>query len=235
MKFLKLAVMSVLTVGLGDACWAGGNITGKAAFEGAAPKRKKLPVSADPTCAEMHADTPLLTEEVVVNENGTLRNVFVYVKTGLEGKTFEKPAEPVEIDQKGCQYFPHVMGMQAKQMLKIKNSDATTHNIHAIPENGPEFNKGQAEGGADLKTTFGTAEVMIPVKCDVHPWMSAYIGVLDHPFHSTTGAEGTYAIKDLPAGDYEIAAWHEKYGTQTQKVTVGEGETKDISFTFKGE
>lgn len=211
------------------------SVSGKVSFDGTAPKAKKIKVDADPKCAEMHADEPLKTEEVVVNDNGTLRYVFVYVKSGLEGKTFEAPKTPVELDQEGCHYRPHVFGMMAKQPLKIVNSDDTLHNIHAMPAKSKEFNIGQPNKGMETTRTFANPEVMVAFKCDVHPWMAAYVGVLDHPFYSTTGEDGTFSIKGLPAGEYVIEAWHEKYGAQTQTVKVGEGEAKTADFTFKAE
>jgi plastocyanin len=234
MKILRF----VLCVALG---WLGvsaasaadtASISGKVAFEGTAPKPKKIKTDADPQCAAMHADKPLTSEEVLVNDNGTLRNVFVYVKKGLEGKKFDKPSTPVVIDQRGCHYVPHVFGMMAGQMLLIKNSDDTLHNIHALPTVNEEFNKGQPSGSPDLKKTFTKPEVMVKFKCDVHPWMGAYVGVLEHPFYSTSGDDGTFSLKGLPAGEYEIVAWHEKYGEQTQKVKVGEGEAKTVDFKF---
>jgi len=174
-----------------------------------------------------------MSEDVIVNDNGTLRNVFVYVKSGLpSGRTYEVPKEPVIIEQKGCEYIPHVFGMMAKQLLLIKNDDDTLHNIHAMPTVNEEFNKGQPAGSPDLKRTFTKPEVMVHFKCDVHPWMSAYVGVMDNPFYSVTGADGTFVLKGLPAGDYEIVAWHEKYGEQSQKVKVADGETKTVDFKF---
>ena len=208
------------------------SISGKIAFDGTAPKRKAIKTDADPKCAEMHADAPLLAEEVVVNGNGTLKNVFVYIKGGLEGKTFETPKTPVEIDQEGCHYRPHVFGMMAKQPLKIVNSDDTLHNIHAMPAKSKEFNIGQPNKGMETTRTFAEPEVMVKFKCDVHPWMSAYVGVLNHPFYSVSGDDGTFTIKGLPAGEYEVVAWHEKYGEQTQKIKVGDGEAKTADFTF---
>lgn len=208
------------------------SISGKVDFEGPAPKRKKIKTDADPKCAEMHADNPLLSEEVVVNANGTLRNVFVYIKSGLAGKTYEPPKTPVELDQAGCHYVPHVFGMMAKQPLKIVNSDDTLHNIHALPTKSKEFNVGQPNKGMETVRTFAEPEIMVHLKCDVHPWMSAYVGVMSNPFYSVTGDDGTFSIRGLPAGDYEVVAWHEKYGTQTQKLKVGDGEAKTIDFKF---
>jgi len=210
-------------------------ISGKVVFEGTAPKAKKIRTDADPKCAEMHADDPLKSEEVVVNENGTLKNVFVYVKSGLGDKTYEPPKTPVELDQKGCHYVPHVFGMMAKQPLKIVNDDDTLHNIHAMPTKSKEFNVGQPNKGMATLRTFAEPEIMVHLKCDVHPWMSAYVGVMSNPFYSVTGDDGSYSLKGLPAGDYELVAWQEKYGEQTQKVKIGDGETKTVDFTFKAQ
>jgi hypothetical protein len=239
MKSLKLvvcAVVALMIAGAAAKAADSASISGKVAFDGTAPKMKKIPTDADPKCAEMHADEPLRSEEVVVNVNGTLRYVFVYVKSGLPaGKTFETPKEPVVIDQKGCHYTPHVFGMMAKQPLKIINSDDTLHNIHAQPTKSKEFNIGQPNKGMETIRTFANPEVMVHFKCDVHPWMSAYVGVMDNPFYAVTGEDGTFSIKGLPAGEYEIVAWHEKYGEKSQKVKVGDGEAKTADFTFKPE
>ena len=229
MKFVSCVAGMILASVIARADDA--TISGKVAFEGDAPKAKKLKMDADPQCASMHADKPATSEEVVVNGNGTLKNVFVYVKSGVTG-TYEAPKTAVTINQTGCQYQPHVFGMQAKQKLVIKNSDDTLHNIHALPTNNEEFNKGQPSGSADLPKTFTKADVMVKFKCDVHPWMTAYVGVLDHPFYAVTGDDGTFSIKGLPAGDYEVEAWHEKFGTKTAKIKVGAGEAKTADFKF---
>jgi len=229
---LLVAVGMSLLVGLGAQAADTASISGKVAFEGTAPKAKKIRTDADPKCAEMHADSPLYSEEVVVNPNDTLKNVFVYVKSGLEGKTYEPPKTPVELEQKGCHYVPHVFGMMAKQPLKIVNDDDTLHNIHAMPTKSKEFNVGQPNQGMETLRTFAEPEIMVHLKCDVHPWMSAYVGVMSNPFYSVTGDDGTYSLKGLPAGDYEIVAWHEKYGEQTQKVKIGDGEANTVDFKF---
>ena len=232
MKRMKVVscVAAMILVGVIARADNNASISGKVAFEGDAPKAKKIKMDADPQCASMHADKPATGEDVVVNGNGTLKNVFVYIKTGAAAT--ECPKTPVEIDQKGCQYQPHVFGMHAGQLLLIKNADDTLHNIHALPNNNEEFNKGQPSGSADLKKTFTKADVMVKFKCDVHPWMTAYVGVLDHNFYAVTGDDGTFSIKGLPAGDYEVAAWHEKFGTQTAKLKVGAGEAKTADFKF---
>jgi plastocyanin len=159
--------------------------------------------------------------------------VFVYVKDGLGDRVFPVPATPVVLDQKSCRYVPHVMGIQVGQTLDILSSDNTLHNVHAMPERNREFNQAHQLAGIKHTHVFSTKEVMIPFKCDVHKWMNAYIGVLDHPFYAVTGANGTFELKGLPPGMYTIEAWHEKLGTQTQTVTVGEKQTSDVAFTFK--
>ncbi|MBI1977773.1 MAG: hypothetical protein HYS55_03375 [Candidatus Omnitrophica bacterium] len=208
------------------------SITGKVNFTGQAPAPEQISMNADPTCASLHSE-PVYAQTVLTNPNETLQNVFVYVKEGLDGKTFETPSTPVTIDQKGCTYHPHVFGIQVGQTLEIMNSDATLHNIHSLAEKNKPFNLGMPIQGMKLTKKFENPEIMVKMKCDVHPWMSAFIGVLPHPFFSVTGTEGTFEIKDLPAGEYTIEAWHEKYGVQTQKITVGEGPA-DVEFTFGG-
>lgn len=211
-----------------------GTITGKVNFQGQPPKFKALDMSADPVCADKHAE-PVYPEIVVVNANNTLRNVFVYVKSGLGDKAFAVPTEPVVLDQNGCQYKPHVLGIQTRQNLKVITSDATTHNIHPIPKNNREWNVNQAPGADPIIRSFPRQEVMIPVKCNQHPWMQAWIGVLPHPFYAVSGEDGTFEIKGLPPGEYEIEAWQEKYGAITQKVTIGPKELKSIEFTYNAE
>ena len=210
--------------------WAG-TVSGTIKFTGTAPKPEAISMNADPVCAGLHSE-PVHTETVLVNSDGTLQNVFVYVKEGLEGKTFPAPQAPATIDQKGCQYHPHVFGMQVGQPLQIINSDNTLHNIHSHAAASKQFNLGMPLQGMKLTKKFDAPEVMVKMKCDVHPWMSAFIGVLTHPFFSVTGTDGKFEIKDLPPGDYTIEAWHETYGTQTQKVTVTDAAPASAEFTF---
>lgn len=209
---------------------AGQHLTGKVIFEGTAPTPQIIRMDADPRCALQHKEGTA-SEEVIVNPNSTLKNVFVYVKEGVQSKP-EAPKAPVIFDQKGCRYDPRVFGIRVNQPLEILNSDDTLHNVHALPKNNKEFNLGMPIKGMKLTRIFTVPEVMIKIKCDVHPWMAAYVGVLDHPYFAVTGADGTFTIKDLPPGNYTLEAWHEKYGTQTATVTVP--DTKEVSFTFKG-
>lgn len=210
-----------------------GVLSGSVHFKGAPPSPQKVDMNADPACASAHTE-PVYTEEVVVNSNNTLKNVFVYVKEGLEGKTFETPQTPIVFDQKGCKYEPHVFGIQVNQPLEIRNSDATLHNVHGMPKETKEFNLGMPIQGMKLTRKFDKPEMMVKFKCDVHPWMSAYAGVLAHPYYSATGIEGKYEIKDLPAGRYVIEAWHEKYGAQTQEVVLSESGDQSLDFTYAG-
>lgn len=214
-----------------DASQATSTVSGKISYDGAKPKLVKLQMSADPVCMKAHT-APVLEQTVQVNDNGTLKDVFVYVKEGADKWTFNPPADPVVLDQKGCLYQPHVFGIMTNQKLKIMNDDPTTHNIHPQPKNNPEWNLGHPPGVVHEKS-FPNVEIMIPVKCDVHRWMKSYIGVWKNPFYSVSGDDGTFTIK-LPAGTYTIEAWHEKYPAQTQSVTVGDNETKEVNFTFKG-
>jgi hypothetical protein len=216
-----------------DPSKATASVSGSITFEGAKPNLVKLQMNADPVCMKAHT-TAVMDQSVAVNDNGTLANVFVYVKDGADKWSYTTPSDPVVLDQHGCLYHPHVVGIMVNQSLKIKNSDPTLHNIHPQPKINTEFNLGQPTQGMETVKTFDKAEVMIPVKCDVHRWMESYIGVLSHPFYSVSGTDGNFSLKNLPAGTYTIEAWHEKFGAQTQSVTVADNEAKQITFNFKG-
>ena len=212
----------------------GGTITGKVAFDDAKPAMKNIDMSAVPYCTKAHAADPAKYEDAVVNGNGTLKNVFVWVKSGLPDKQWQVPTTPVLLDQNGCQYKPHVIGVMAGQQIDIKNSDATNHNIHPQPQTNQEWNESQPPGTPDKMQSFPRQEVLIAVKCNIHPWMKSYIGVVSHPFFAVTGDDGTFTIKGLPPGTYTIEMIHEKYGKQEQQVTVGAKESKTADFTVKG-
>lgn len=208
------------------------DITGKVAFDGTAPKGQRLRMNADPVCMKAHKD-PVVSEDVVVNGNGTLKNVIVYVKDGLGSRKFEPSKQKVVFDQEGCLYVPHVLGIQTGQELEIVNSDPTLHNVHSLSKDNPSFNIAQPKQGMKLTRKFEKPE-LFKVKCEVHTWMGAYIGVFTHPFHAVTGSDGSFSLKKLPAGEYTIEAWHEKLGTQTMKVKVGATDTKTVDFKFAG-
>lgn len=208
-------------------------VTGSVAFQGTAPPAEPIDMSEEPTCAEAHSEQPA-RETAVVNSNGTLRNVYVYVKDGLGQRTFPAPSEGVTLDQEGCRYQPHVVAIQVGQPLQIKNSDGILHNINTQPSENQGFNISQP---VEMTTEreFSSPEVMIPVKCDVHGWMEAYIGVQNHPYMAVTGDDGSFTLANLPPGDYTIEAWHEQYGTQTQQVTVGPQESKEVGFSYSSD
>jgi plastocyanin len=204
-------------------------IKGTVRLEGTPPAAQVINRRSDPYCEQQgEART-----QVFVISGGGLENVFVYVKEGLGDLKFPVPTTPVVLDQRGCTYVPRVFGIQVGQPLEILNSDETLHNIHALPMNNREFNRGQALKGLKHTHVFTTPEVMVPFKCDVHNWMNAWVGVLTHPFYAVSGTGGAFEITGLPPGTYTIEVWHEKLGTQTQSVTVGAKDTKEISFTFK--
>ncbi len=211
-----------------------GTIQGSITFSGAAPEAQVLQMAADPFCVTAHAGSETLSQRLVVNDNGTLRYVFVYVKSGLEGQTFTGASGAVQLEQSGCMYDPHMIGVQTNQTVTIVNNDDTLHNVNAQPtaSGNPSFNFAQPVRGMTTDQTFGSAEIMIPVKCDVHPWMQAFIGVVEHPYFAVTAEDGGFTIANLPAGDYVIGAWHESLGEQEQNVTVAANGTAEISFDF---
>ena len=215
-----------------DAATAG-EVTGMVMLDGKAPENVAIRMNADPVCLREAKGTQTQETYMVGSDGKSLANVFVYVKDGLGNYVYDAPTEAARIDQKECRYHPHVFGVRVGQPLEILNSDPTLHNIHAQPKTNQEFNQGQPIQGMKTTKTFTKTEVMVPFKCDVHGWMNAYVGVLDHPYFAVTDAGGKFSLKTLPPGTYTIEAWHEKLGTQEQKVTIGAKETKEVSFTFK--
>jgi plastocyanin len=210
-----------------------GNVTGMVALEGMAPANAPIRMNADPICLREAKGAQAMETFTVGSDGKSLANVFVYVKDGLGNYVYDTPTEPATIDQKECRYRPHVFGMRVGQPLQILNSDPTLHNIHATPKVNSEFNTGQPIQGMKTNHTFDKPEVMVPFKCDVHGWMNAYVGVLDHPYFAVTDMAGTFALNTLPPGTYTIEAWHERLGAQTQQVTIGAKESKEVTFTFK--
>jgi plastocyanin len=204
-----------------------GTIRGTITLAGTPPQPQPVNTRTDPNCVD-----PVTTEDVVAGSGSTLQNVFVYVKDGLGNARFAVPATPVVLEQRGCMYRPRVLGIQAGQTLEILNSDATLHNIHAVPAQNAEFNKAQQTKGFVSTHVFSTPEVMVPFRCDVHKWMAAYVGVLDHPFFAVSGADGSFEIKGLPPGTYTVEAVHEKLGRQSTTVTLGTRGTGDAGFSF---
>jgi Carboxypeptidase regulatory-like domain len=212
----------------------GATLAGRVSYTGAKPTPRPIDMSANPQCERTHRDRAVTAEDVVVNPNGTLRNVFVWVKSGLPEGSWAVPATPAVLDQHYCMYRPHVIGVMTSQNLQISNSDPVNHNIHPIPQSNEEWNDMQSAGEGPKIRQFVQQEIMVRVKCNVHPWMRAYIGVVSHPFFAVTGEDGSFTIKGLPPGTYTIQTWHEKFGIQEHQVTVGSKESKAVDFSYKG-
>ncbi len=209
----------------------GGSVTGKIVYDDVVPTLKAVSMDADPVCAAKHKE-PAYPDYLVLGTGNTLANVFIQVKNP-PAKTYPTPTTPVIIDQKGCRYEPHVVGVMVGQTLKFKNSDGVLHNVHGQPTVNREFNVGMPPTVTESDKSFNKPEPIFPVKCDVHPWMKAYAAVMTHPYFAVTGKDGQFKIDNLPAGTYEIEAWHERLGTQTAQVTVTEGGAATSNFSFK--
>lgn len=206
-------------------------VSGTVTFEGTPPAPRPVRMSSDPGC--LPAGEGATSEALLVSAEGRLQNVFVYVKSGLVDARFPVPTTPVALDQDGCRYTPHVFGVQVGQPVSISNSDRTLHNVHTVPTANTGFNFGQPTGVPAVTRVFTEPEIMVPFKCDVHPWMSAYLGVVPHPFFAVSAADGRFEITGLPAGTYTLEAWHEELGTQTMELTVDGTSPSDAAFTFK--
>jgi len=203
------------------------SVSGTVKLDGEAPKAAKIDMSQDPACKGTNM------AENVMASGGHLANVFVYVKEGLGTRTFDIPKDAITLDQSGCKYHPHVLGVVAGQTIKIVNSDQTTHNIHPTPKDNREWNESQPPAAAPLEKNFAREEVMLPVKCNQHPWMRMFVNVTKSPFFAVTGADGKFEIKGLPPGDYTLAFVHEKLGEQDVKVTLAAKDAKSVDATFK--
>ena len=208
-----------------------GVIAGKVTFKGKRPAPKKVDMEEDPQCSRLHK-TAVFDDPVVVSRDGGLANAFVYLKGGLEGKKFRAPSEPVTIDQKGCWFHPRVIGIQTGQTFSVVNSDPVTHNIHPRAQNNREWNQSQDPGSPPLARKFVRPEIMIRVKCNVHPWMKAWVGVVDSPYFAVTSTSGSFEIPNVPPGTYTMEAWHEQFGVSQQQVTVAASGTVEAAFLF---
>ena len=202
-------------------------VSGTVKLDGSAPKQQKIDMSQDPACKGDNES------ENIVADGGDLANVFVYVKDGLGDRTFDVPKDSAVIDQKGCQYHPHVLGAMAGQNIEVKNDDPTTHNIHPTPKDNREWNESQPPQAAPIEKSFAREEIMLPVKCNQHPWMKMYVNVVKSPFFAVTDKSGKYEIKGLPPGTYTLAFVQEKLGEQTQQVTLAAKDSKTVDQTFK--
>ena len=210
---------------------AAGTITGTVTYDDKVPSFKPIQMGADPACAKMH-DSPVEPDLLVLGSGNTMANVFVQVKNA-PAASGAPPSQPVVIDQKGCMYHPHVVGVRVGQPLQFRNSDGILHNVHGLPKENREFNLGMPATLKEKDTTFNKPEPLFPVKCDVHPWMNAYVAVMTHPYFDVTDEDGTFTLEGLPDGTYTVEAWHEKLGTRTQEVTVQGGKAAPAAFSFK--
>jgi plastocyanin len=229
---LLLAAFAALSFQPSVNAAAEGKITGTIKLDGTAPHQKPIDMSKEPTCAAQHS-TPITTETVVAGANGGLANVVVYISEGLSpAAASEVASQPLAIEQKGCQYLPHVLAIDVNQHMKVVNDDQTSHNIHPLPKNNHEWNKSQPAGSPPFDVTWEAEEVAVPVKCNIHPWMRGYIVVVKGPY-GVSDNNGSFTVSNVPPGNYTVTAWQETYGTQTQKVTVAGGKPAMADFTFK--
>ncbi len=210
------------------------SIIGKVVFQGKAPVMPALDMSASPACERLNK-TPARAEDVIVNKNGTLRNTFVWIKSGLPDGQWDPPVELAKLDQVGCVYEPHVLGLMIGQTLEISNSDTVNHNIHADATVNAGWNVTEPPRAEKRTERFEKEEVMFPVICGVHPWMKGYLSVVSHPFFAVTGADGTFSLKGVPPGTYTIEAVHEKYGKRQMQVVVNPKESKEVDFQYTAE
>jgi hypothetical protein len=207
-------------------------ITATVTFDGDAPRPEMVRLDGDPKCVAENGSAERPSEDIMLGSGKSLQNVFVYVKNGLGDYAFPIPKEPVVLDQLKCRYTPRVLGIRTGQPLAIRNSDPLLHNVRADGKLNQPFNMGHPIQGTTFNRTFPTSEVMVPFRCDVHAWMHAWVGVLDHPFFGVSGANGRVTIAGLPPGTYTVEAWHEKLGSKTQQITLGAKDSKDVAFTF---
>jgi plastocyanin len=214
-----------------DPATATARISGSVNFDGKAPEQRALSVGGDELCKKNAVN--IFKDKSLVTTDGKVRNVIIYVRSGYEGKSYAPPLEPVVIDQQGCVYSPHVLTVMKGQKLRIRNSDSTFHNVHAVDGERTEFNIGQGKAGVEDVRTFSRAVMPFKIGCDMHRWMSAYAGVFEHPFHTTSGGSGKYEM-NLPPGKYEVVAWHEELGEQASTVEVSDKGAVELNFKFKG-
>lgn len=210
-----------------------GTINGRVRLDGTAPSAEIIRLDGDPKCASLAQGEERRTEYVVVGTDNALQHVFVYVKDGLPPRLYPVPSKPVVLDQQKCRYVPRVVGLQVGQPLTIRNSDPLLHNVRADAQINQPFDLGTPIQGMEVTRTFSTREVMVPFNCNVHAWMNAYVGVLEHPYFAVTDANGRFSIPQLPAGTFTLEIWHERLGTQTQQITIAPKDSKEVAFTYK--
>lgn len=209
-----------------------GTLTGRIVLDGTPPPSEVIRLDGDPKCVALAAGEERRTEYIVMGPDSAVQNVFVYVKDGLAPSLYPVPPTPVVLDQHQCRYVPRVLGIQVGQPLTIRNSDPLLHNVRADPQINQPFDVGTPIQGMEIRRTFSTREVMVPVKCNVHAWMNAYVGVLEHPYFAVSDENGRFTIPRLPPGTYTIETWHERLGTRTEQVTIAAQDTADLTFRY---
>ncbi|HXW62112.1 MAG TPA: carboxypeptidase regulatory-like domain-containing protein [Candidatus Acidoferrales bacterium] len=209
-----------------------GSITGTVKFEGALPVFRPIDMSAEAACVQANPQ-PVTPNVVVLGEHGALAATVVYVKSGLGRYHFDTPKDPAVLDQKGCNYEPRVLALRTFQPFEVRNTDPLTHNVHPIPRENRPWNRSIGAGEAPYVTTFSHPELAVPVVCNIHPWMRAYLFVFDNPYFDVTTKSGTFELKNLPPGTYTIEAWHERFGTQDLSVSIAPKQSKSVAFTFR--
>jgi plastocyanin len=208
-----------------------GTISGVIRFEGTVPEQSVAQLSGWAECASQHPQGNPPAGDVVVNDR-RVQNALVYIKDGLGNRVFATPAEPVSIDQKGCLFLPRVVGVQVDQPLKFLNSDALAHNVHGFAQTAKPWNVSLSVKGMTRAVKVDKPEAVIEVKCDIHPWMRAYVGAFLHPYFAVSGSDGTFILRNLPPGEYTLEAWHERFGIRSQKVSLGAKEAKEVEVKF---
>jgi plastocyanin len=209
-------------------------ITGRVTLEGTPPVTKPIDMSAEPFCAKLNS-APVFPQQVVTGEAESLANAVVYIKDFPADYIVDAPAASATLSQRGCMYDPHIVALRTGQTLEIKNADQATHNVLAMPEQNPKWNRSETPASAPIEETFAVPELAIPVRCNVHPWMKSYVFVFRHPYYAVTGNDGQFELKILPPGTYTIEAWQEKYGKQDATITVGPKESKPLNFKFNAD
>ncbi len=230
MLALLVATAPALDADAGDT----GIVRGRVRFEGPPPAPASLYMTLDPACDRLYPKGRP-SDSLLVDPSGGLANVLVHVKSGLPGKTrWATPDEAVRIEQKGCMFVPHVIAVRAGQEIDLHNSDPSFYNVSARANSNPSFRVAMPGRGASVRRSFASPEVAVKLKCDVHPWMSAFVGVFDHPFFAVSAADGSFVLPPLPEGDYTIEAWHETLGIRSSRIEVEEDETATVEFSFAG-
>jgi hypothetical protein len=234
---LAIVVASLACVGVAQATSLtqqprAASIVGTVYYEGEVPEPAVFSMIQDASCIAAHGSETILSNRLLVDDDGTVRWAFVYIREAVTGTLPVGEPAPVTLDKVGCVYRPHVLGMQAGARLRIVNSDSTLHTVQLVAANNPSFNIALPRPGMDIVRVLVNPEVMIPVRCNVHPWTQAYIGVVPHAFFAVSGEDGRFVIDRVPAGEYVVEAWHELLGRQTLRVVVADGEETDVRFTF---